>query len=67
MTVEVQNTFKNVVALKSKRLKTAYWTLAHHFQPVDIIPSANDNYAPIAHEGAQTSEHLLEFLYGVAR
>jgi hypothetical protein len=67
MTVDVQNALTNVIALKPEGFTTSYWVLAQQFQPTDLRPSANDNYAPIAFEGAQTSQHVLEFLYNVAR
>lgn len=67
MTVEVHSKNTNVVALNTKPVKAAYWTISQHFHEAGFIASANDDYAPAAHEGAQTSDHLLDFLYGVAR
>ena len=67
MAVEFENQGNNVVALTSARSRSRYWTARQHFGTIGIQLPDNDNFGPTDHEGAQTSDHLLEFLYGMAR
>lgn len=73
MTVSLQAPHKalqsNVIAFRTAVPTAIYHTAAGHFgQTVSLLETpANDNHAPINHEGAITSDQLLDFLYGVAR
>lgn len=67
MTVNVQNTITNIVAFHTNGRKAGCWAAAQQFRATGYMTSANDDYAPLNHEGAQTSDLLLDFLYGVAQ
>ncbi|THF86897.1 MAG: hypothetical protein E8G75_07190 [Sulfitobacter sp. SK025] len=67
MAVEFEKYRNNVFTLTAARPGSRYWTAGQHFGAIDSKPSDNDNFGPVHHEGAQTSDHLLEFLYGMAR
>ncbi len=67
MTANVDTQSGNVIAFKPMAPTCGYWTAAQHFQTATHVASANDNYGPSESEGAQTSDLLLEFLYGVAQ
>ncbi|SFS43414.1 hypothetical protein SAMN04488040_0324 [Sulfitobacter marinus] len=67
MISKVENHDRNVIAFRPKAPACGHWAVAQHFQNIQHISPANDNYGPSAFEGAQTSDLLLDFLYGVAQ
>ncbi|MBQ0803401.1 MULTISPECIES: hypothetical protein [unclassified Sulfitobacter] len=67
MTAKLDTRGANVIAFTPKAPVCGAWTVAQHFQASGHVVPANDNYGPYKCEGAQTSELLLEFLYGVAQ
>jgi hypothetical protein len=67
MAVETYKNDDNVIVLETVASEKRFWAASQQFGVICVAPSTNESYAPTSHEGAQTSDFLLNFLHGVTR
>lgn len=67
MAILTENRTNVVVAFSKAAREAGYFTVGRAFGVMATACPANSDYAPAFSEGAQTSDRLLDFLYGVTR
>lgn len=67
MTQHDQNSFENVIAFAPAVARAHFWAASRLFGVSGGTSNANENHAPSMCKGAQTSDLMLDFLYGVTR
>ena len=67
MANQTDNRTNVVIAFVPAARDTGYWTAQRAFGNLAAAAAVNSNFPPAFSEGAQTSDHLLDFLYGLTR
>ena len=67
MSQTTQKRFDNVIAFAPAARRARFWSAQQQFGIAAPSACANENYAPVSCNGAQTSDLMLDFLYGVTR